>query len=154
VMGAANNPAPFWVYTAPNGLARVHRVNCTHCLPGKRPTAAHEPGWSPCDDYASARVYAEHVRDRLWAHLDVDCRRCKPGSPSHGSARSAQAGVQLAGDRGEGLVTADQFAARIEALIAEADDDGLSVVDQIEVLDRIVKAMKDAAESPKDGGDQ
>jgi hypothetical protein len=55
--------------------------------------------------------------------------------------------------------TADQFAPRIEALIAQADDDGLSVIDQIEVLDRIVKAMKDAltsdaAEPVKDGEDQ
>ena len=45
-------------------------------------------------------------------------------------------------------MTADQFAAGIETLIAQADDDGLSVIDQIEVLDRIVKAMKDALTSP------
>ena len=46
-----------------------------------------------------------------------------------------------------GHMTADQFAAGIGALIAQADDDGLSVIDQIEVLDRIVKAMKDALTS-------
>jgi hypothetical protein len=49
-------------------------------------------------------------------------------------------------------MTADQFAARVEALVAEADDAGLSVLGQIEVLDRIVKAMKDALAS--DAADQ
>ena len=50
-------------------------------------------------------------------------------------------------------MTADQFAAGIEALIVQADDDGLSVIEQIEILDRIVKAMKVAlaSDSEEDG---
>ena len=51
-------------------------------------------------------------------------------------------------------MTPDQFAAGIEALIAQADDAGLSVIDQIEVLDRIVRAMKDALTSDEAEEDQ
>jgi hypothetical protein len=45
-------------------------------------------------------------------------------------------------------VTADEFAALIEVVLAQADDGGLPVEEQIEVLERIAKAMKDALGSP------
>lgn len=41
-------------------------------------------------------------------------------------------------------MTPDQFASHIEAVLAEADDGGLSIEEQIAVLERIVEAMRDA----------
>lgn len=40
-------------------------------------------------------------------------------------------------------MTAEQLAALIEALLVEADNGGISVEEQIEILERIAKAMKD-----------
>jgi hypothetical protein len=45
-------------------------------------------------------------------------------------------------------MTAEQFAALIEAIIAEANDRGMPIEEQIEVLERIAKAMRDALGSP------
>jgi hypothetical protein len=45
-------------------------------------------------------------------------------------------------------MTADEFAALIELVLARADDGGLPVELQIEVLERIAKAMKDALRAP------
>jgi hypothetical protein len=41
-------------------------------------------------------------------------------------------------------MTDEEFATMIQAALADADDGGLSVEVQIEVLDQVVQAMRDA----------
>jgi hypothetical protein len=41
-------------------------------------------------------------------------------------------------------MTADEFAALIEVLLVQADNGGLPVEEQIEVLERIAKAMRES----------
>jgi tetrahydromethanopterin S-methyltransferase subunit B len=45
-------------------------------------------------------------------------------------------------------MTADEFAALIEVLLAQADNGGLPIEEQIEVLERIVKAMRESLGPP------
>jgi hypothetical protein len=76
-----SDQAPFWVYSGPNGVARVHRVDCHHCFASGQSRIKTKLGsWLPFGDYVSARAYAERVRGELRSHLTVDCRICKPGS--------------------------------------------------------------------------
>jgi hypothetical protein len=43
-------------------------------------------------------------------------------------------------------MTVEDFAILVEALVVEADNNGLSIEDQIAVLERIVEALKGALE--------
>ena len=45
-------------------------------------------------------------------------------------------------------MTAEDFAVLIDALLVEADNDGMPVEDQIAVLERIVEALKTGLASP------
>jgi hypothetical protein len=74
--------APFWVNSGQFGIAKVHRTDRFHCRVSGQSQIKTRDGsyWSPFYDYASARAFAERVRDERWDHLDVDCRICKPGS--------------------------------------------------------------------------
>jgi hypothetical protein len=75
--------APFWVFSGPYGVARVHRADCRHCVVGGHGQIKPKDGssWSPFEDYVSAHAYAERVRGETRSRLTVDCRKCRPGSP-------------------------------------------------------------------------
>jgi hypothetical protein len=76
--GAVSNPAPFWVFSGPYGVARLHRADCRHCVVGGHGLIKKRDGstWSPFDDYPSARAHALRVRGEMRSHLTVDCRKC------------------------------------------------------------------------------
>lgn len=41
-------------------------------------------------------------------------------------------------------MTPDEFAALVEVVLAKADDEGLPIEEQIEILERITEAMREA----------